>query len=207
MSRLSAGIVITTTAQREGQAVPVTAVTSPCVVERLEAHSSPADSSHAEAAEGTLRFVLEEGRNRQIRRMCAALGLEVTRLHRVSFAGVSLSRVEKEGSWAELTEEELYAIGALKPPTREERRTPEERAARRAKKEAKRRPYGAPLGQSRDEGGEEEAKEETKWQAKAQIEELGAQSARAFAPADQKLSCKGAAAARARRRASRSSLF
>ncbi|EOD06848.1 hypothetical protein EMIHUDRAFT_45991, partial [Emiliania huxleyi CCMP1516] len=37
-----------------------------------------------------LRFVLEEGRNRQIRRMCAACGLDVIKLHRVGFAGITL---------------------------------------------------------------------------------------------------------------------
>ena len=54
--------------------------------------------------EQRLRFVLEEGRNRQIRRMCATLGLEVTSLHRVTFAGVSLDGIDAAGDWAELTE-------------------------------------------------------------------------------------------------------
>ena len=199
VASLSAGVVITTTAQREGQAQPVTARTSPCIVERLaqgteeEAARSGggASSGNAEAEERqgcTLRFVLEEGRNRQIRRMCATLGLNVTRLHRISFAGVSLRGIEEEGSWAELSEEELLSIGALQPPTREEKRTPEERAARLAKKEAKR-----------------QAKAEEARRVEERRDALGASSARARA-ADQ-LSCKGVGAAKARRRASRSSLF
>ena len=81
--------------------------------------------------------MLTEGRNRQIRRMCSALGLEVTSLHRVSFAGVSLSGIEREAQWAPLTPEEELLIGARKPPSRSERRTDEERAQRKAKKEAK----------------------------------------------------------------------
>eukprot|EP00922_Rhytidocystis_sp_ex-Travisia-forbesii_P050060 GHVS01074485.1.p1 GENE.GHVS01074485.1~~GHVS01074485.1.p1 ORF type:complete len:509 (-),score=54.13 GHVS01074485.1:54-1580(-) len=37
-----------------------------------------------------LRFVLREGRNRQIRRMCALVGLHVLRIHRVRIGAVSL---------------------------------------------------------------------------------------------------------------------
>lgn len=74
VARLAAGVVITAIARRDGESVPVTAPTLPCVVERLVTASTP--SEHA-SGDDELRFVLAEGRNRQIRRMCAALGLEV----------------------------------------------------------------------------------------------------------------------------------
>ena len=70
-------MVITTVAQRDGRAKPLTAPTLPCVVERDVGRGAEAGRS-AEAGR-TLRFVLREGRNRQIRRMCSALGLTVRR--------------------------------------------------------------------------------------------------------------------------------
>ena len=56
-----------------------------------------------------VRFIIHEGRNRQIRRMCEVLGLEVLRLKRVSEDVVRLGSL-KPGECRELTEEELRAI-------------------------------------------------------------------------------------------------
>ncbi len=53
----------------------------------------------------TLRFVLKEGRNRQIRRMCAMLGLEVIDLKRVRIGHLKLGEM-KPGQWRVLTENE-----------------------------------------------------------------------------------------------------
>lgn len=56
--------------------------TLPCTVEVL-----------SESPERTvLRFVIKEGRNRQIRRMCTAVGLEVGRLRRIAIGGVKLGK-------------------------------------------------------------------------------------------------------------------
>ena len=57
-----------------------------------------------------LTFVLQEGRNRQIRKMCEVLGLKVRTLHRVGFAGVTLEGCRRPGDWAFLTEEELALL-------------------------------------------------------------------------------------------------
>ncbi len=57
----------------------------------------------------TLDITVHEGRNRQIRRMCAAAGLEVKRLTRISEGGVRLGGLKK-GCWRELKEEELLAL-------------------------------------------------------------------------------------------------
>jgi 23S rRNA pseudouridine2604 synthase len=52
-----------------------------------------------------LRFVLKEGRNRQIRRMCELVGLEVTDLVRVRTGPVMLGDLP-EGAWRHLTKAE-----------------------------------------------------------------------------------------------------
>lgn len=49
---------------------------------------------------------LTEGKNREIRRMLAAVGHEVTKLKRVSFGGLELGDLEP-GRWREVGEEEL----------------------------------------------------------------------------------------------------
>ena len=59
-----------------------------------------------------LRFILKEGRNRQIRKMCEAVGLEVTRLKRVAEGKVQLGGLHT-GTWAELDGKELSALMAL----------------------------------------------------------------------------------------------
>ncbi len=56
-----------------------------------------------------LLITIKEGRNRQIRRMCESLGLEVARLRRVSVGPLKLGMM-KPGSFRELTAEELRAI-------------------------------------------------------------------------------------------------
>ena len=56
-----------------------------------------------------LQITIREGRNRQIRRMCEAVGLEVARLRRTSIGPVRLGML-KSGTWRDLTPEELRAI-------------------------------------------------------------------------------------------------
>lgn len=56
-----------------------------------------------------LLITIKEGRNRQIRRMCEAVGLEVARLRRVSIGPLRLGML-KPGAWRELTAEELRAL-------------------------------------------------------------------------------------------------
>lgn len=56
-----------------------------------------------------LVFVIHEGRNRQIRRMCEAVDLEVLRLKRTEIAGVKLGMLPR-GSWRDLNERELTRL-------------------------------------------------------------------------------------------------
>lgn len=58
---------------------------------------------------GRLKFVLKEGRNRQIRRMCELVGLRVTDLMRVRIGPLQLGELP-EGSWRHLTAEERAAL-------------------------------------------------------------------------------------------------
>ena len=71
-------------------------VTSPAEVDILE----------LKGEEALLAITIHEGRNRQVRKMCEAAGLKVTRLMRVSEGGVELGTL-KSGKWRRLTEEEL----------------------------------------------------------------------------------------------------
>ncbi len=56
-----------------------------------------------------LRFVLQEGRNRQIRRMCDLVGLGVTDLFRVRVGPLRLGQLP-EGRWRVLTSEERQSL-------------------------------------------------------------------------------------------------
>ncbi|MDO5136518.1 MAG: pseudouridine synthase [Eubacteriales bacterium] len=82
--------------RRMAEGVPILdTVTRPCQVERT--------------GEDTFRIVLTQGLNRQIRRMCQALGYEVTFLRRERIMGLTLEGL-KPGQWREITKEEYEAL-------------------------------------------------------------------------------------------------
>jgi 23S rRNA pseudouridine2605 synthase len=56
-----------------------------------------------------LAITIHEGKNRQIRRMCAACGLTVKRLRRVREHDVELGSLP-QGKWRYLTETELQSL-------------------------------------------------------------------------------------------------
>lgn len=56
-----------------------------------------------------LRFILKEGRNRQIRRMCELVGLQVTDLLRIRIGPLVLGDLP-EGRWRRLTADERQAL-------------------------------------------------------------------------------------------------
>lgn len=87
--------------------------------------------------DGVLRVVIHEGRNRQVRRMCEAVGHPVVRLVRVRVGPLTLSGLEP-GAWRELSSKEVLALSdAASRPSPRPRRRPA-------------RPSSAPL---RSEGG------------------------------------------------------
>jgi 23S rRNA pseudouridine2605 synthase len=58
-----------------------------------------------------LELTLHEGRKHQVKRMCAAVGHPVRRLHRSGYAGLTLEGVPR-GGWRELTAGEVAALRA-----------------------------------------------------------------------------------------------
>jgi len=56
-----------------------------------------------------LEIILYEGRNRQIRKMCEELGLEVARLKRTAVGSVKLGML-KQGAWRNLTDDEVRKL-------------------------------------------------------------------------------------------------
>lgn len=57
-----------------------------------------------------LNVVIRQGKNRQVRRMCAQAGLKVLRLKRVREGGLLLDRTLAPGQWRPLTEKELELL-------------------------------------------------------------------------------------------------
>jgi 23S rRNA pseudouridine2604 synthase len=58
------------------------------------------------------RIILTQGLNRQIRRMCEALGYQVTKLVRVRIMNITLDGLP-QGKWRNLTAEEMNTINQL----------------------------------------------------------------------------------------------
>jgi pseudouridine synthase len=69
-----------------------------------------------------LELAIHEGRNRQIRRMCEAVGHPVRRLHRRVYAGLALGKLEP-GDWRRLGKEEIAGLRAATGTTRAPRRS------------------------------------------------------------------------------------
>ncbi|MBE6772394.1 MAG: rRNA pseudouridine synthase [Ruminococcaceae bacterium] len=62
-----------------------------------------------EEGRAVLEIVLYEGRNRQIRRMCEAVNLEVARLRRIAVGPVKLGMLQT-GEWRDLTPAEVESL-------------------------------------------------------------------------------------------------
>ena len=99
-------------------------------VYEVEVEGEPGDAALARLAEGveledgrtapagvrrlapsTIELALHEGRNRQVKRMCEAVGHPVRRLHRRRYDGLDLGNLTP-GEWRELTPEEVELLRA-----------------------------------------------------------------------------------------------
>ena len=87
LSRLSSGVVI------DGR------MTAPAVINVVTA--SPTRT--------VMEMTIREGRNRQIRKMCEAVGLQVKRLKRTAIGPLKLGMLQP-GEWRELTRAEIAAL-------------------------------------------------------------------------------------------------
>jgi pseudouridine synthase len=79
--------------------------------------------------EGILLITIREGRNRQVRRMCEAVGHPVRKLTRKKIGPLS-DRQLKPGAWRELTPQEVRALqraASQEPPTKPPGRAPRTR--------------------------------------------------------------------------------
>ncbi len=91
LQRLARGVVI------DGQR------TAPATVKRLPVRRG--------ANETTILLTIREGRNRQVRRMCEAIGHPVLHLRRVAIGPIRDDRL-RPGQWRELTEKEVRSLTA-----------------------------------------------------------------------------------------------
>lgn len=73
--------------------------------------TAPADVRVIEKQDGraVLEMILREGRNREIRKMCEALELDVARLKRTAVGTVKLGMLP-QGKWRELKEDEVHKL-------------------------------------------------------------------------------------------------
>lgn len=99
----------------------------------------------------TLELTLREGRNRQVRRMLAAVGFPVKSLERVGMGPLRLKGVAR-GAWRELTVHEIRALRKAAASPGASLKAEKAEAAEKAKKKAKmakkagKRPSGAKRG-------------------------------------------------------------
>jgi len=75
-----------------------------------------------------LQLTLREGRNRQVRRMLAAVGCPVKRLERVAMGPVRLSKLRR-GEWRELTRDEIRALRYAVKRSKSDTTQPQDRAS------------------------------------------------------------------------------
>ncbi|MCS5502839.1 MULTISPECIES: 23S rRNA pseudouridine(2604) synthase RluF [Lysinibacillus] len=85
--------------QKMGEGVDILDTTTlPCHVEKI--------------SDKVFKIILEQGLNRQIRRMCSALGYSVKRLQRIRIMNIKLGNL-KVGQWRDLTEKERTELFKL----------------------------------------------------------------------------------------------
>jgi len=82
------------------------ALRSPMVLDGYEILPVKTELLSSEGDSATLCMTLFEGRNRQIRKMCASCGLEVKRLCRIAIGDITLGTLQK-GKWRHLTSDEI----------------------------------------------------------------------------------------------------
>lgn len=98
------------------------------------AHFDTIQDAGGEGANHWYHVVLKEGRNREVRRLWESLGVKISRLTRVRYGPIPLSRRLRIGQWQELEREEVQQLLQLTglETEREQRKPPPAKAPRRA---------------------------------------------------------------------------
>lgn len=87
-------------------------ITSNANIEIISVEKIFEKKSNKEIIISTVEITIHEGKNRQIRKMCAALNHPVESLKRISIGELKLGYLKK-GSWRNLTEDEINYIRSL----------------------------------------------------------------------------------------------
>ena len=83
----------------------LTLLSSPLVIDGYKIQPVKVEIIKKEPSQTILKMTLFEGRNRQIRKMCALADLKITRLTRVALGNIALGSLEV-GKWRFLTQSE-----------------------------------------------------------------------------------------------------
>ena len=81
----------------------------PIEIDKHTVQAVKVELSKLTSSGGILKITVQEGRNRQIRRMCAACGVSVHSLKRISIGTLKLGKL-KTGQWRYLTGEEVNKL-------------------------------------------------------------------------------------------------
>ena len=87
-------------------AAALDAIQKPIVLDGYRIKPPQVRCVKAQGDKALLQITIHEGRNRQVRRMCDAAGMHVTRLKRIGEGTISLGNLPL-GAWRYLTEEEI----------------------------------------------------------------------------------------------------
>lgn len=93
-----------------------------------------------EGANQWYSVVIQEGRNREVRRLWEAVGAQVSRLMRVRYGPIMLPRRLRQGMYRYLEHEEIEVITQAFPPTRPTRPTSSTRSNPRSRTRPRSRP-------------------------------------------------------------------
>jgi 23S rRNA pseudouridine2605 synthase len=80
------------------------------VLEDGKAQFNSIEDGGGEGANTWYRVTISEGRNREVRRLCEALGHAVSRLIRIRYGAMLLPRGLKRGAWMELDERDIRSL-------------------------------------------------------------------------------------------------
>lgn len=85
---------------------------APMYIDGYKTHGARVRVLEADRDTAQLEIIISEGRNRQVRKMCDAAGLKVTRLRRIAEGELRLGAL-KCGAWRRLTEKEKQYLREL----------------------------------------------------------------------------------------------